>query len=95
MKSENTCINSKASVVCDNVEGNLISVRLKGLQSLVECCKNHSNGRLLNYLTEQDSNNMPNKVFVDKGCRCDYTNSLREITETRQQKCDNVTNRKY
>ena len=49
---ENTRINSKASVIYDDVEGNLISVRLKGLQNLVEWTKIHSNGSLLNYLME-------------------------------------------
>ena len=77
----------KASVICDNVEGNLIPVRLKGLQSLVECTKIRSNGSILSYLMEQGSNYMPNKVFVREDCRGDYTNTLRKITETR--KCGN------
>ena len=58
-----------------------------GLQSLVECTKIRSNGSVLSYLAEQDSNYMPNKVFVREDCRGDYTNPLRKITETR--KCDN------
>ena len=68
MESENTLINSKASVICDDVEGNLISACLKGLQCLIGCTKIRSNRSLLNYLTEQDSNYMPNKVFVRKDC---------------------------
>ena len=68
MESENTRINSKASAISDNVEGNLISVHLKGLQDLIECTKIRSNGSLLNYLTEQDSNFMPNKIFVREDC---------------------------
>ena len=68
MESENTRINSKASAISDNVEGNLIPVRLKGLQDLIECTKIRSNGSLLNYLTEQDSNFMPNKIFVREDC---------------------------
>ena len=62
----------------------------KGLQSLIECIKIRSNGRLLNYLTEQESNYMPNKVFAHKDCRGDYINPLRKITEAR--KCDNCVN---
>ena len=68
MESENTRIKSKASAISDNVESNLISVRLKGLQNLIECTKIRSNGSLLNYLTEQDSNFMPNKIFVREDC---------------------------
>ena len=52
MESENTGTNSKAFTICNNVEGDLISVRLKGLQSLVECSKVRSNGSLkLSYRT--------------------------------------------
>ena len=68
MESENTRINSKASVIDNNVESNLTSVRLKGLQSLIECTKVRSNGSFLNYVTEQDSNYMPNKIFVREDC---------------------------
>ena len=78
MESENTPINSKACVICSNVEGDLISLRLKGLQGLIKHSKTRSNGSLLNYLTEQERNNMPNKVFVHKNCRRDYTNPLRK-----------------
>ena len=46
MESENTIINSKASVICNNVEDDLISVRLNGWQSLIECTKIHSDGSL-------------------------------------------------
>ena len=53
MESENTRINSKASVICDNVERNLISVHLKGLQSLIEYSTVRSNRSLVNYLTEK------------------------------------------
>ena len=84
MKSENTRINSKASVICNNVEGDLISVRLKGLQSLIECSKIRSNGSLLNYLMEEESNYMPNKLFAYKDCRGGCTNLLRKITKTRK-----------
>ena len=47
MESENTPINSKACVICNNVEGDFISVRLKGLQNLIEYNKICSNGDLL------------------------------------------------
>ena len=39
MESENARIKSKASVICNNVESGLITVRLKGLQILIECNK--------------------------------------------------------
>ena len=77
MESENTPINSKACVICNNVEGDLISVLLKGLQSLTEYSKIRSNRLLLNYLTEEERSNMPNEVFVHKNCRRDYTNPSR------------------
>ena len=64
-----------------------MSVCLKGLQSLIECSKIRSNWSLLYYLTEQENNYMPNKVFVHKDCRGDYTNLLQKIKET--IKCDN------
>ena len=80
MESENTGINSKAFAICNNVEGDLISVRLKGLQNLVEWTKIHSNGSLLNYLMKEGTNYMSNKVFVHK----DYTNALRQKAETRK-----------
>ena len=35
MKLENTPINSKGSVNCNNVEADLISVHLEGFQSLI------------------------------------------------------------
>ena len=63
MGLENTPINSKACVNCYNVEGDLISVRLEGLQSLMEYSKIRSNANLLNYRTEQVRNNMPNEVY--------------------------------
>ena len=63
MGLENTPINSKACVKCNNVEGDLISVRLEGLQSLTEYSKIRSNANLLNYRTEQVRNNMPNEVY--------------------------------
>ena len=40
MGLENTPINSKACVNCNNAEGDLISVCLEGLQSLMEYRKN-------------------------------------------------------
>ena len=43
-----------------------------------------SNGSLLNCIMEQESNYLPNKVFVHKDCRCDYSSPLRKITETRK-----------
>ena len=46
MESENTPINSKACVTCNNVESDFISVRLKGLQNLIEYNKIRSNGDL-------------------------------------------------
>ena len=52
MESENTPINSKACVICNNVDGDMISVRLKGLHSLIEYIKIRSNAILLNYPTE-------------------------------------------
>ena len=63
MGLENTPINSKACVKCNNVEGDLISVRLEGLQSLTEYSKIRSNANLLNYRTEQVRNNMPNEIY--------------------------------
>ena len=59
-------------------------MHLKGLQSLIEYSTVRSNRSLVNYLTEKDSNYMPNKVFVHKDCAGDYTNPLRKITETRK-----------
>ena len=53
-------------------------MRLKGLQSVTEYSKIRSNGILLNYPTEQDRNNMPNKVFVHKNFRRDSTKPLRK-----------------
>ena len=64
MRLENTPINSKACVNCNNVEGDLISVRLKCLQILIEYSKIRSNANLLNYRTEQVRNNMPNEVYL-------------------------------
>ena len=90
MESENTPINSKACVICNNVEGDLISMHLKGLQSFIEYSKIRSNGLLLNYLTEQERNNIPNEVFVHKNCRRDYTNPLRS-----KQKQQNVIDDSY
>ena len=69
MESEIAPTTSKRCVICNNVEGDLISVRLKGLQSLIEYSKIRSNESILNYLTEQEENNMPNKVFAHKVCR--------------------------
>ena len=69
MESEIAPTTSKRCVICNNVEGDLISVRLKGLQSLIEYSKIRSNESILNYLTEQEENNMPNKVFAHKNCR--------------------------
>ena len=63
MGLENTPINSKACANCNNVEGDLISVRLKCFQSLIEYSKICSNANLLNYRTEQVRNNMPNEVY--------------------------------
>ena len=63
MGLESTPINSKACVNCNNVEGELISVRLEGLQSLIEYSIIRSNANLLNYGTEQVRNNMPNEVY--------------------------------
>ena len=63
MGLENTPTNSKACVKCNNVEGDLTSVRLEGLQSLTEYSKIRSNANLLNYRTEQVRNNMPNEVY--------------------------------
>ena len=76
MKSENAPTNSKVFVIWNNVKNDLISVHLKDLQSLTECSKIHSNRNLLNYLTEEKRNNMPNKVFVYNNCRRDYNNPL-------------------
>ena len=74
---ENIPINSIAFV-------NLISVRLEGLQSLIEYSKIRSNGSLLNYRAEQGWNNMPNEVFVHKDCRRKYTRRLQKNTKTRK-----------
>ena len=63
MGFESTPINSKTCVNCNNVEGELISVRLEGLQSLIEYSIIRSNANLLNYGTEQVRNNMPNEVY--------------------------------
>ena len=63
MGLENTPINSKACVNCNNLEGDLISVRLNCLQSLIEYSKICSNANLLNYRTEQVRNNMPNEIY--------------------------------
>ena len=52
---------------------------------LIEYGKICSNRSLLNYLAKQKRNNMPNKVFVNKGCECDYNNPLRKKRETRKQ----------
>ena len=71
-------INSKVCVNCNNV-GDLISVRLEGLQSLIEYSKIHSNANLLNYFTEQGRNSMPNEVFVHQNCSRWYTSSVRKI----------------
>ena len=46
MESENKVINSKAYVICNNVEGDLILLRPKSLQSLIECHKICADGRL-------------------------------------------------
>ena len=65
-------------VICHNIEVDLISVHLKGLQSLIEYSKTRSNVILLNYPTEQERNNMPNEVFVPKNSRRGYNNPLRK-----------------
>ena len=76
MELEYTPINSKACVNCNNVEGDLISVCLEGLQSLIEYSKIRSNASLLNYFMEQLRNNMPNEVFVHKNFSHKYTSPL-------------------
>ena len=76
MELESAIINSKASTIFNNIEGVLISVCLKGLQNLIECSKIHSNGSLLNYLKEEGTSYMPNKVFLHKDCRGDCANPL-------------------
>ena len=63
-------------------------MRLKGLQSLLEYSKIRSNGILLNYPTEQERNNMPNKVFVHKNSRRDYTNPFRKKNQKQQNIID-------
>ena len=78
MELEHTPINSKACVNCNNVEGDLISVCLEGLQSLIEYSKIRSNASLLNYFMEQLRNNMPNEVFVYKNCSHKYTSPLQK-----------------
>ena len=78
MELEHTPINSKACVNCNNVEGDLISVCLEGLQSLIEYSKLRSNATLLNYFMEQLRNNMPNEVFVHKNCSHKYTSPLQK-----------------
>ena len=65
----------------------MISALLKGLQSLTEYSKIRSNRLLLNYLTKQERNNMPNEVFVHKNCRRDCTNPSRK-----KQKQENIIN---
>ena len=63
MGLENTPINSKTCVNCNNVEGDLISVHLEVLQNLNEYSKIRSNANLLNSRTEQVRNNMSNEVY--------------------------------
>ena len=90
MESENTIINSKASVIFNNI-GVLISMRLKGgLQSIIKCSKIRSDVSLLNYLMEEGTSYMLNKVFVHKDYRGDYTNPLQQKAETRTY--DNCVN---
>lgn len=67
MESENTHINSKISIICNNEEGDWILVHLN-LQSLIECSRICSNGCFFSYLMEEESNYMPNKEFVHKDC---------------------------
>ena len=76
MQLEIAIINSKASTIFNNIEGVLISVCLKGLQNLIECSKIRLNGSLLNYLKEEGTSYMSNKVFLHKDCRGDCTNPL-------------------
>ena len=78
MELEYTPINSKACVNCNNVEGDLISVCLEGLQSLIEYSKIRSNASLLNYFMKQLRNNMPNEVFVHNNCSHKYTSPLQK-----------------
>ena len=70
-------------------------VRCKGWQNLIERSEIPSNGSLLHYYTEQDSNYMPNEVFVDKDCRGNYTNPLRKITGTKKyDNCERETSQR-
>ena len=78
MESKNTSIDLKACVICNNVEGDLISASFKGLKTLIEYSKICSNGHLLNYLAEKERNNKSNKFFVHEDCRRDYTIPLRK-----------------
>ena len=85
IKSENTIIISKASVIFNNI-GVLISVHLKGFQSIIECSEIRSNGSLLYYSMKEGMTYMPKKVFIHKAYRGDYTSPLRK-----KQKQGNVT----
>ena len=85
---EDTPIISKTCVNCNNIEVDLISVYLECLQILIEYSKIRSNANLLNYLSEQVRNNLPNEVYsflriVD----CKYTSLSRK-----KQKQENIIN---
>ena len=53
MELENKIINFKASVICDNVEDDLISVLPKGLKILIECSKIRSIWIISNYVNRR------------------------------------------
>ena len=64
-------------LICKESGWSLVSVRAKGIASLVHYSQLRENTEFTEYLQTHQGNVLTNNVFVYKNCRRDYTNALR------------------